>query len=289
MFSFDKGRPVAIVNGGKYNKKVLHLIEEPEKINSLKELKNDEFFKSKQKRYTLKELSVLRNAIGETDNLNNDLIKIYQEARKDFQITDGKLEPLPSSLPERIFIAGASGSGKSTFAGNYMKRYKKKFKDNEMFVFSRNTEDIALDKAEPIRVELSEEILEEPLDMTELNNSLVVFDDITTIPNKEIKEEVLRLREDLLECGRKENIYVLVTNHNLLDYKNTRNLLNEASSVVFFPKGGGGQHQIQSFLTRHAGLSKKEIQKIRGLSSRWVSIYRTYPTFILHERGAYIL
>lgn len=289
MFSFTKGRPIAVVNGGKYNKKILHLIEEPESIKSLKELENDEFFKCKRKRYTLKELSELRKAKGETDDLNKDLIKIYTDARKDFQITDGKLEPLPSNLPERIFIAGASGSGKSTFAGNYMKRYKQKFKKNEMFVFSRNTEDSALDKAKPIRVELSEELIEEPLDMTELSKSLVVFDDITTIPDKAIREEVLRLREDLLECGRKEEIYVLVTNHNLLDYKNTRNLLNEASSVVFFPKGGGGQHQIQGFLTRHAGLGKNEIQKIRNLPSRWVSIYRTYPTFILHERGAYIL
>lgn len=293
MFSFDSksnGQPIAIIKGGKFDKKTLYLVDEMTPIKSLDDLKNDEFFKKFQENMTLLRLSELRKALHEKTDLTTDLLKIYSDSRKSLKINDGKLEQLPSSkIIERLFIAGASGSGKSTYTGNYINRYKKMFKDRDVFLFTRNTEDKAVDKFKPIRIELNDELTEDPIELTEFNSSLVIFDDITTIPDKLIKNEVIRIREDLLECGRKENISVIVTNHNLLDYKNTRNLLNEATSVTFFPKGGGGTSQILGFLKRHCGMNNKEINKVMNLPSRWVTIFRNYPTYIMHERGVFML
>lgn len=290
MLSFDKGRPVAAVVGGKYDGKTLHVMEELEPVESLEELENDPFFKLNRERYTLKELAALRQSYGETKDLNADLLKIYNHSRRSFLIDDGILEPLPAATPERLYVAGASGSGKSTFIGKYMKRYKEMYAKNPIYVFSRNVEDPAIDSVENVRIRIDDELIsEEPLGIDELYDSLCVFDDITTIPQEPLKKEVIRIREDLLECGRKAGIYCAVSNHNLLDYKKTRELLNEATSVTFFPKGGGGISQIIGFLKNHAGMDKREIKEIRNLPSRWVSIYRTYPTFIMHERGLYLL
>jgi hypothetical protein len=81
---------------------------------------------------------------------------------------------------------------------------------------------------------------------------------------------------------------MLITSHLMSNYRETRRVLNEATTVVFFPRSGS-THQIKKFLTTYAGLEKDMIKKILKLPSRWVALYKTYPMFILHERGAFML
>ena len=68
-------------------------------------------------------------------------------------------------------------------------------------MFSSVDEDKALDKYDVIRVELDEDLLDEPLDPIELENSLCVFDDTDTIRDKNIRNYLSSLRDHLLEVG----------------------------------------------------------------------------------------
>jgi hypothetical protein len=65
-------------------------------------------------------------------------------------------------------------------------------------------------------------------------------------------------------------------------------MLNEATTVCFFPRAGSTYH-IKTYLTKYVGLEKNQIKKILNLPSRWVALYRSYPMYVLYEKGIYLL
>jgi len=106
--------------------------------------------------------------------------------------------------------------------------------------------------------------------------------------HKKIADIVRRLRDDLLETGRHEKAYVVAVSHQLLNYKHTRQLLNESTSVTFFPCSGSDYH-IKRFLKTYCGLDEANIKKILKLPSRWVTLYKTYPMYVLYEKGCFLI
>ena len=204
-------------------------------------------------------------------------------------INDGVIIPLPNKkIVEKIYISAPSGSGKSTYAGNYIKQYKKMFPDDEIYLFSSIDEDKALDKYKPKRILFDEDFIEDPIKPDEIEHSLCIFDDTDTIREKEIRNSINNLRDWLLEQGRHFNIRMLITSHILMNYQATRRILNEATCVVVFPKSGSGTYHIKQFLKIYCGMDKKQIDKILNLNSRWVAIYRSYPQYVLYEKGVYL-
>lgn len=137
-------------------------------------------------------------------------------------------------------------------------------------------------------VRIDDELVEDPIDPEELNKSLVIFDDIDTIPDKEQREYVTQLRNDLLETGRHVKCTMVNTSHHLTDYKRTRTLLNESTSVTFYPRMGGCS-QIKRYLSVYAGMTRQQIDRILNLPSRWVTISRTAPMWVLYDRGCYLV
>lgn len=247
MFSFKDGRPLAKIEGGKYDGKILFI---------------DTNEKSKSK-------------------INN------------ITLTDGKLIPLPNiDTRDVVHIGGPSGSGKSTYAANYMKNYKKIFPENEIYVFSRLDSDEVIDKLDPARIPIDESLIDDPIDIqTEMSNgALVLFDDIDTIKDDKIRHAVNQLKNDILETGRHMNIYCVNTSHliNPNDKKDARTIMNELTSLTFFPKAGNS-HAIKYALKTYFGIDEKIIKLILQLPSRWVTVYRTYPQTVLYEKGAFIL
>ena len=227
--------------------------------------------------------------------------KLYKEGvdmleskkNNELMLNDGKIVPLPNNVlteeGERILVAGPSGSGKTTYSRNYIIEFRKMFpKIKDLIVFSRSTEDKALDDLKPMRIKLDEGIVKEPIPIESLSNSIVLFDDIDTIQNKKVKEAVISLRDDINQCGRKYNIYCISTSHQLTNYKSSRELLNECQSITFFPKSGSA-YGIKYFLKQYCGLGKNEIEKIMKLPSRWITIVKRYPNYVLYESGAYLL
>jgi DNA helicase HerA-like ATPase len=91
---------------------------------------------------------------------------------------DEKLQPVPDrEIVEKIYISAPSGAGKSTFVGNWLREFKKIFKKDEIYLFSSVDEDKALDRQDPTRIILDDDLLDDPIDIKELSQSLVVLDD----------------------------------------------------------------------------------------------------------------
>lgn len=205
-------------------------------------------------------------------------------------VPDGmRAEPLPSlKTVEKLYVAGPSGSGKSTYIANWLKEYKRMFPENPIYLFSTVTEDEVLDKLDPVRIPLDEELLLEPIQPEDIADSVCIFDDVDTVQDASIRKYISGLRDWLLECGRHHRIRLCMTSHNLSNYKATRLQLLEATSVTFFPRAGA-TFQLKNFLKTYGGMDDRQIQRVLRLPSRWVTMYKSYPMFILYEKGAFLL
>jgi len=260
MFSFNNGRAVAKIKGGKYDGKIIHI------DNGENEEPTTKSKKGKKEK--------------------NDILGT------DFEIDDGKLEIIPNlEQRETLYIAGPSGSGKSTFAAKYIQKYQKIF-HNPVYVFSRdNGGDKEINALNPIYIPITEDLLANPIDITEeMQDALILFDDCNTIQDDKVRKSVEKLINDILEVGRKLNIYIVVTSHLVIpnERKQARTIMNEMQVLTVFPKSGSSQ-QISYCLKTYFGLNKDQIEEILSLPSRQVTIYKTFPMFVVYDTGIYIL
>ncbi len=263
-----------------------------------------------------KDIKDLMEAIERRDlaSLDKSLLRqMYRKIRekskghdfeKEVSLESGYLQPLPrvnlnkegKVLPFREcgYIAGCSGSGKSTYVSKYVEEWRKLFPGCPIFLFSQVSSDAVLDKfAELMRIKIDENLIIEKMDVKELTKkdcpaSLVIFDDIDVIGDKKVQEAVYKIQEQLLEVGRHENIYVLSTAHQIMNYMKTRTLLNEATWITVFPKSGSTYH-IKQMLFKYCGMSHRQIAYILKLPSRWVTIYKQFPNYVIYETGLFFV
>ena len=207
----------------------------------------------------------------------------------------GRLIPLVN-LDERSieYIAGPSGSGKSTLAAELAESWKELYPDKDIFFLSRTNyrDDPAFKNLVMRQITINESLLVDPIDITKEvhDTTMIIFDDVTTIPDDKIKKSVEKLMSDIMEIGRKLKIWIIITSHLVIgnDKKLARTIMNELQSLYIFPKSGSAQ-QISYSLKTYFGLSKKQIEKLLHLPSRWVKVSKSYPQYVMWERGAYIL
>lgn len=216
------------------------------------------------------------------------------------KVSEGsKLIPLLDSGGRSItYICGASGSGKSTFANNLIKNFNIMFPDACVYLFSKVSSDPAFDALEKkkiiTRIPINEKIIENKVDVLNdiENGSLVIFDDIDTINDKNLLKEINNIKLQILEIGRHKNIYCIVTSHliNTGDRTSTRTMMNEMSNLVIFPKGGGSVYQQRYCLKNYLGFTNAQCEKILNVNnSRWVLISKNFPQYILTERECYLV
>lgn len=219
----------------------------------------------------------------------------------EFIIEEGKVEPFYDSRKERNvnYIFGPSGSGKSFYANKLLKSYRDLFPNNNIFVFSKLEFDPSLDNGmwkKYNRIDLSDESegmaaiddFNEMKDSYELNDSLMVFDDIDTITSRKLLEETKKFRDNILDTGRHNRISVICTSHLGCNGKNTKNMLNESHTITFFPSAGG-KKQIIYFLTEYAGMKRNDAIEICETDSRWVTLHKHYPNYLIFEDGVKLL
>ena len=243
----DVGRPLAMIVGGKYDKKVISV--------------SDKFSKD-----------------------DEALIKEFKQLKIP---NDAKLQQVPDTTKEReiVYMTGPSGSGKSTYTRKYLEQWKKKNKDKEIYMFSSLPEDESLDDVKPQRIKLDSSIYEDPIEVEEFKDSVVIFDDIDVISDKKIRDAVYNILNKVLEIGRHFKITALVTNHLPTNGKDTRRILNEAHQVIYFPHSASGR--IKYLLIDYLGLDKKMVQYFRKQNSRWCCVFKNYPMVYMleHEIG----
>ena len=295
MFSFKQGEPIAKITGdGKWSGKTLYLIQEGGELSKSTE--------KKLKKLDKWELEGLKQALENKSpkDLTDKLEFLYDEITNENHLgkevklpSPHQLQPIPNaSGRECYYIAGPSGSGKSTYVSKYIELWRELYpnaKQHPIVLFSRVNEDECLDKFNPLRINIDESLKEDPIDLKELENSMVIFDDVDQINNAtKLKDYVINLRDQILEEGRHKKIYCCTTSHQMTNYKATRVPLTEASHCVFFPRCGAA-HAVKYFLNKYIGLDKKQIEKIMNLPTRWICLKKTYPMLVMYESGAFLL
>ena len=201
-------------------------------------------------------------------------------------------------LRDISYVSGAQGAGKSTYCRNYINDFIEMLPDKPIILMSRIEDDesfrdlIADGKMIPLDIN-DEDIVDNPIDAkTELSNSLCVFDDYLQF-DKAIQKSLQYTLKDILLNGRDQgnygdDIYCLVTSHMISDYQKTREILNESSVIVMFPKAGQVYH-ITRCLKVYVGLSKNQIEKCLNLNTRWIALYKRAPNYCLWEGGVFAI
>src|SRR5208282_2964244 len=278
MLSFSKGRVIAKVTTPNQKTRYLRVYEptKKEKKDPVAHIKpldvmdvlTEQEIRSMKKHMTVLEMEKVIDYLNEAtrpddekyeDMYDDAMEKINQKSMTEYKTPNGYLTPIPrvekgEKQRDCIYICAPSGGGKSTFCRMYLENFKKVFPKRPVYIFSRVKHDTVLDEMtpKPKRIMINDELVDEPLESTDFDKCCVLFDDIDTIQEKKQKLAVEKLRDDMLQIGRHNEIYLLCTSHQLMNYKSSRTLLNESTAVVFFPKSGS-QYHIQRYLKVYAG------------------------------------
>jgi hypothetical protein len=203
---------------------------------------------------------------------------------------DSVFQPIPSPDPKKrqvYYVAGQSGAGKSYFARGIAENYKKLFPDREVYLISKLTEDSTLDSmkiGKPNRI-LLDSLLDDPPEMEEFRDCLIIFDDYDTL-EKKYYTVVHKLIEDLCIMGRHTNTTMLILSHYLTNYKQTRLILGEANFIVLYPLATS--YKAMSYVCQHyGGLDKEHITELKRLG-RWVCIMKNYPLYVISAHRCFM-
>ena len=135
---------------------------------------------------------------------------------------------------------------------------------------------------------LTPEFLKEDWEIEDFRDSLVIFDDTDCITDKKTRLKVNGILNMILETGRHTNTYCIYTSHLACAGNDTKRILNEAHSITFFPATAGGR-TLKYLLESYMGLDKEQIQKVKHLGSRWVTVCKSYPKCILSEKEIFLI
>lgn len=246
-FNIDNmGEPICMIKGGKYNKTKIYISDDIETDNKLK-----------------RNFSKLK-------------------------IEDGLFQIIPNNKSRMVgMITGASGSGKSHFIKNYCIEYHQKCKDRPIYLFSNLTSDETLDPLNYIkRIIIDESLIDDPITVEDFKNCLVLFDDIDVIRDKQIKNAVYQILNEILETGRHMGTSCLMTVH-YPNGNNIKTLLNECHFYCYFPWGATRANNY--VLENYLGVDKNDIKKIKSTKSRWACVFKNFPQAVICEKNIFML
>lgn len=236
----------------------------------------------------------------ETGKYKGKIVFVDSEEKADgpkyskIDLRKNRLQPLLDPEARNIaYIAGPSGSGKSTYASTLAATFKKLFPKKDIYFFSRKPweEDPAFKAIKPIQVKMDESIVKNPILLEDIEpGSLLIFDDVSTLNGKKLRDTVFALMEDVMEVGRARKLDMIITNHLILPNSRqfARTVMNELHSLTIFGRAGSA-YQIKYALQKYFGMSQKQIEEVMSIKSRWVTVFKNYPITVMHENGAYIL
>jgi len=277
-FSFECGKRLAIIKGNSSNNgKILYLYDKTKKCCS--------------------------DCLGEKckkkccDNCSRNYHKDDNEKKKN--ITHIKLEDneyfeeLPTNDPNQvsiIMISAKQGAGKSYYLKQFIKNYKKIYKNNKVYLMSESKSDKALDDIVK-RIPL-DQFVEADIKWDDIPDcSLLAFDDIdcleSTRENGFLKKKLYHLMNSSIQNARKKHITVVQTLHCPTDGATSKIILQSCSSFVFFLNSISYQHK-RAF-KEYLGLDKDDVKKILNMKGRYVCIFNSSPMVIMGEREIYIL
>jgi hypothetical protein len=226
---------------------------------------------------------LLNNPVVSIGDARHGMKEIKLEADEEFQV-------IPNVRSERTigYICGQSGSGKSYFCKDYCEQYKRINPKNDIFLLSALCDDKgSIDKVKGLkRIKLNDDFLNDTIDIAELKDSLIIFDDVDSLKGLQ-KKKVWELMNNVLTMGRHHNISCLITYHVITNGLDTKVILNESHFIVCFPSTMGNG-AIKYLFDKYLGLDNKEIKKIKKIKTRWICVMKSYPKVIIAQKEMFI-
>lgn len=240
------------------------------------------------------------------------LKKIYEEFNKfikknnKIHLRNNLIQPLPcieDNQVDNLFICGKSGSGKSTFIGEYIKGFLLLFgKNSPIYLFSSKPME-----TEPNFMPYADNIQQIFLTIDELESycddesgispyehfvnkggcSLVIFDDVENLSPR-VEKMIKAIQSNILKTGRSSKIYTISSRHILNSGSKTKDIWVESTKLVLFPIGIPRCH-IEYGMSHYLGFNKEQISNLLSTKSRWVLINNKVPTYVVDQSRAYIV
>ena len=241
-----------------------------------------------------------------TERFETNYFKQYQVIQPDRRLE--LMMPYNLERGLRMYISGPPRSGKSHLIGQLIREYIRHHPDRNIFMFSQVNSDRAIDEVIEdasrslrwdrrlfTRIDLKT-IMETEINVDDFRGeygSLCVFDDIDKITDKVLQKRVDGIKDAILATGRDHDyngtdIDLIVSNHSSLEHHRTKELLNQATYVVIFPKGTS-DHHLRTVCMKYCGLNKAQVDKIVNTDSRYVIIHREMPLFVLEEKKVWLV
>ena len=201
-----------------------------------------------------------------------------------------------------MFIAGCQNCGKSYYISQFLKTYRKLHPERPVFLVTGLSEkDKHFEGQEMWKINLSHvptltlEDLRRRGPGAPRTGSLVIFDDVDRITDDKVNKAVQKLISDILSNGRDHatqagiaDIDIIITNHEVNDYKRTKPMLTECNYVVLFPSATVGR-QMKLIIDK-IGVSKGIERQITNYkTSRSLLIHKTYPMYCVMEDKVMLL
>ncbi len=227
------------------------------------------------------------------ESVNDDyFFKIGDQLVKEIETETEEIKPLPQTINPRsvIYVCGKSNSGKSTFCREYIGEYMKLFPKRDVYIVLKDD----MDKDKAFKGLDKKNIFYPPLDtfleevkMEEFpDGSLILLDDIDYIGDKIIKENLFKLKNEIMGAGSKRKISLVLTSHLINKGHSTREIINEMNQVVLFP---AGCLNLDYFLEHYLGFSKDDIKDVKKLKTRYILINNGVPQYLLSKHKLYML
>jgi len=187
------------------------------------------------------------------------------------------------------YVCGQSGAGKSWFCKQFIEEYHSAYPSRDVYIVSALADDPTLDVLKYIkRIKLTDDFVADPIKCEDIIDSLILFDDTDCLSFKKMRDAVNALRDSVLQTGRHFKISCLITSHNACNGNWTKLILSECQFVTIFLQGLGGR-SVKYLLENYLGLDKYQINKIKKIESRAITILKTYPTTVVAEQLCYVL
>ena len=188
-----------------------------------------------------------------------------------------------------IMVLGASGSGKSTWAGTYAKAWRERHPEGVVICVSLDVEDDPAIKCD-MRVH---PLTAAEMDLDEIgeDGALFIFDDAMGSGDKLVNESLAALMRAIHERGRRKNISSLNLTHRGTDGKATKSALGEMTGIVLFP-ALPPTASTTYVLQNYAGINPALLQLLKKDRAGWgrsVFINLTAPGAIIGARKAMLL
>lgn len=202
-----------------------------------------------------------------------------------FKTMNGSLYPLINHgniNSSHILMPGPDGSWKYRFISkclplsNHGKR---------TWVFSHTTNEGYLNRLNPCRLIINDEIADNPIALHELENSTCIFDDIESMTNHAVREALKKLRNKILKSGGSHNISTISTvTFPIKKPEELKHVVSHSPYLALYPN-----HEpkyTKKFLKCY-GLHDHTIHKIIKTPCRWMMLHLGNPNYGMHENGVF--